>query len=66
MILSVDILIYKPIVKLIIYKSTTNGSQPIVLNNKKKSLTTPTGKIYERIKLNEELIKTPQIITKKK
>ena len=65
MILSVDILIYKPIVKLIIYKSTTNGSQPIVLNNKKKSLTTPTGKIYERIKLNEELIKTPQIIIKK-
>ena len=64
-ILSVDIFTFKPIVKLIIYKSITNGFHPTVLNNRKKSLTTPTGKIYERNKLNEELIKAPQTIIKK-
>ena len=64
MILNTDMLIYIPKVKLIINKSIINGSQPIILDSKKNSLTTPSGKIKEIINPKAELIIAPQIINR--
>ena len=64
-ILNTDIFIYNPTVKLKINKSTKNGDHPSILDNKKKSFTTPLGKRYEIINPNDELIKAPHKIINK-